>query len=348
MARKPAKKSRKRTTSKARKPHAKPSPEYKVTGPYSPEQRAVIVERMKAVHSPATIQGTIQRPDFHVTTDIRATSDPLWRHLAAFRRRLMEGGTFTPAEWQSMLVEIRDEAHAAGLRPRLGNVEYIVATLSEAREGDPHGGWEDEPDNHLIVILTACGEAGWIQHHELLDGFSAGRGGYSADSLRSLAIEWAESWMNARERQLAEPGAMTQLKAGIAAIAQLMTANAERAETTARVFRGGDNGDVNPPAGGQASGSPDQSGPVPKPDGWTKGDLRAQAAVSIGGLSDSTFTKMLKAAGFESAERGGKGAQRRFSKADVRKIIKAVKAGRWRNSDKIAKSLEELLTADQK
>lgn len=209
MARKPAKKSRKRTTSKARKPHAKQSPEYKVTGPYTPEQRTAIVERMKARHSPATIQGTIERPDFHVTTDIRATSDPLWRHLAAFRRRLMEGGAHTPAEWQCLLIDIRMEAHAAGLRPHLGKVEYIVATLNEAREGDPGGAWEDEPDDWSKVILTACGEAGWIQLHDLLDGFSAGRGGYSAESLRSLAIEWAESWMNARERQLAEPAAVS-------------------------------------------------------------------------------------------------------------------------------------------
>ncbi|MCC6321732.1 MAG: hypothetical protein IT438_09910 [Phycisphaerales bacterium] len=195
-------------------------PEYRVTGPYSPEQRAAIVERMRARYSPATIEGTIARPDFHVTTDIRATSDPLWQHLAAFRRRLMEGGTHTPAEWQSLLIDIRMEAHAAGLRPHLGKVDYIVATLNEAREGDPGGSWEDEPDNWSKVILTACGEAGWIQLHDLLDGF-ADTGIPFDRHKRASAIEWAESWMNARERQLAEPGAMTRLEAGIAAVSSM-------------------------------------------------------------------------------------------------------------------------------
>lgn len=246
MARKPAKKSRKRTTSKARKPHAKPSPEYKVTGPYSPEQRTAIVERMKARHSPATIQGTIERPDFHVTTDIRATSDPLWRHLAAFRRRLMEGGTHTPAEWQSLLIDIRMEAHAAGLRPHLGKVEYIVATLNEAREGDPGGSWDDEPDNWSKVILTACGEAGWIQLHDLLDGFA--HTGIPADNhKRASAIEWAESWMNARERQLAEPAAVSvspdlldRLQRAAAAVdpGAIDRAAERAAEKIARVFGG--------------------------------------------------------------------------------------------------------------
>jgi hypothetical protein len=314
MARKPAKKSRKRTTSKARKPHAKPSPEYKVTGPYSPEQRAVIVERMKAVHSPATIQGTIQRPDFHVTTDIRATSDPLWRHLAAFRRRLMEGGTFTPAEWLSLLVDIRNEAYAAGLRPRLGNVEYIVATLSEAREGDPHGGWEDEPANHLIVILTAYGEAGWIQHHELLDGFSAGRGGYSAESLRLLAIEWAESWMNARERQLAEPGAMTQLNAGIAAVAQLMTANAERIDRVERAVL---------PVGGAADDA--------TPTDPTMHDLAIEA-----GISDDTFRRVREAAGIEVKLKGAAARNRRYNPSEVDRLIAAALAGNFIERTKMA------------
>lgn len=179
-------------------------PEYRATGPYSPERRAAIGEGIRARHTPTMIQDTIARPDFHVTNDIRATSDPLWQHLAAFRRRLMEGGTLTPAEWQSLLFDIRNEAHAAGLRPHLGKVGYIVATLNEVREGDPGGAWNDEPDSWSKVILTACGEAGWIQLHDLLDGFADT--GIPADKhKRAIAIEWAESWMNARERQLAYP-----------------------------------------------------------------------------------------------------------------------------------------------
>jgi hypothetical protein len=239
MARKAAKKSRKRTTSKARKPNAKPSPEHKVTGPYSPEQRTAIVEQVRARHSPVTIHGPIERPDFHVTTDIRATSDPLWRHLAAFRRRLIEGGTFTPANWQSILIDIRDEAHDAGLRPNLGRVEFIVATLSEARDGDPIWPWDDEPDNWSKVILSASGEAGWIQLHDLLDGFTDT--GIPADNHKRLsAIEWAESWMNARERQLCQPATVDP--------GAIDRAAERAAERVARSFGVGDNGNAKPPA----------------------------------------------------------------------------------------------------
>jgi len=306
MARKPAKKSRKRTTSKARKPPAKPSPEYKVTGPYSPEQRTAIVERMRARHSPATIQGTIERPDFHVTTDIRATSDPLWRHLAAFRRRLMEGGTHTPAEWQSLLIDIRMEAHAAGLRPHLGKVEYIVATLNEAREGDPGGSWDDEPDNWSKVILTACGEAGWIQLHDLLDGFADT--GIPADNhKRASAIEWAESWMNARERQLAEPGAMTRLEAGIAAVAQLTTAHAERMDRVERAVLA-------------AGGAADDATPTDP----TMRDLASEA-----GISDDTFRRVRDAAGIEVKLRGAAARNRRYNPSEVDRLIAAALAGNF-------------------
>lgn len=63
--------------------------------------------------APATVAAAIKRPDFHLTTDIRATSDPLWRDLAAFRRRLMEFDQDPPAG--CLLLDIRLGAHAAGL-----------------------------------------------------------------------------------------------------------------------------------------------------------------------------------------------------------------------------------------
>lgn len=228
MARKPAKKPRKRTTPKARKPQANPSAEYKVTGPYSPEQRAAIVERMRARHSPATIQGTIERPDFHLTTDIRATSDPLWRHLFTFRRRLIQGGTYTPAEWHEQIIAIRDEAHVAGLRPQFGNVEWIPAYLSEVCEEDPRS-WQDEPPSWSKFVLVNSGEDGWLELHDLLDGFAD-------PDKRIRAIVWAESWMNARERQLCQPAAVDP---------HAIERAAERAaQNVARVFGGGGGGDA--------------------------------------------------------------------------------------------------------
>lgn len=197
----------------------------------------------------------IQRPDFYVTTDIRATSDPLWRNLAAIRRRLMEGVAQSPAEWQSQLFDIRLAAHAAGLRPSLGSVEYIVATVSEARDGGT-GLLDEEEESWSKVILTACGEAGWIQLHDLLDGFADT--GIPADKhKRESAIEWAESWMNARERQLAQPAAVSlssdllerlQLAAASVDTGAIDRAAERAAERVARVLGGGDNAEAKPPA----------------------------------------------------------------------------------------------------
>lgn len=306
MARKPTKKSHKRTTPKARKPQAKSSPEYKVTGRYSPEQQKTIVERMKARHSPVTIPNTIERSDFHITTDIRATSDPLWRHLAAFRRWLIEGGTFTPADWQSLLIDIRIEAHAAGLRPQLGKVEYIVATLSEVREGDPGRMWEEEPDNWSKVILTACGEAGWIQLHDLLDGFKDT--GIPADKhKRPAAIEWAESWMNARERQLAEPEAMMRLEASIAAVAQLTTAHAERMDRVERAVL----------ATGYGAGSA------------TRNDPTIDELCSNPIISTDTFGRVRRAAGIEVKLKGAAARNRRYNPNEVDRLIEAALAGKF-------------------
>lgn len=167
----------------------------------TPVERA-IVETVRARHAAVTIQGKLDRTDFHVTTDLRATSDPLWQRLATFRRRLVEGGTYTPAEWQNLLIEIRNEAHAAGLRPSLGTVEYIAATVPEVRAGDSSQMWNDDPDGWSNVVLIECGDDGWIQPHDLLDGF--GDTGIPADNHKRLsAVLWAESWMSARERQLA-------------------------------------------------------------------------------------------------------------------------------------------------
>lgn len=142
----------------------------------------------------------IERPDFHLTSDLRATSDPLWRDLAKFRRWLMEGGSYTPAQWQSVLIDIRMAAHNAGLRPCLGKIEYIVSTLAEARAGFPEDIWSKDPDSWSKVVMIACGEHGWIEEHDLLDGFASTEP--QEQGKRAVAIGWAESWMNARERQL--------------------------------------------------------------------------------------------------------------------------------------------------
>ncbi len=189
-----------------------------------------IIATLRERHTPIPLQGIIERPDFHVTTDIRATSDPLWRHLTTFRRRLMEGGTFTPAEWQSLLIGIRMGARDAGLRPCLGHVGWIVADLAEAVRDDPAGGWDSETDAWSKVVLTAWGSAGRIELHDLVDGFAD-------PQLREVAIEWAESWMNARERQLAGTGLVEQKDAPDSQVLPTMSDLATAAGISDDTFR---------------------------------------------------------------------------------------------------------------
>jgi hypothetical protein len=142
----------------------------------------------------------IARADFAVTTDLRATSDLLWQHLFAFRRKLMEGGAYPPAEWYYPLMDISNEAHEAGLRPHF-EVEYIAADLSMVRKADPHGFWDGVSDGWGKVVLAAFGETGVIELHDLSHAFDD-HSEPDGKRKRLSAIEWAEGWMNARERQL--------------------------------------------------------------------------------------------------------------------------------------------------
>jgi len=85
-----------------------------------------------------------------------------------------------------------------------------------------------------------------------------------------------------------------------------------------------------------------ESNPVPKPDGWVKADLVSQVKEALGAFSSSSFDTIRKASGVSSSEKGGKGQQRRYSRAELGKLIRAVKAGRFRNKDKIAQAWQDL------
>lgn len=87
---------------------------------------------------------------------------------------------------------------------------------------------------------------------------------------------------------------------------------------------------------------PQKERPALKPDGWTRGELVAQAQ-ERSSLSATKFDSIRKAAGIEPGERGGRGQQRRFSNAELRALIQTVTANRFRNGQKIAAAWRELL-----
>lgn len=88
-------------------------------------------------------------------------------------------------------------------------------------------------------------------------------------------------------------------------------------------------------------------GPVPKPDGWTRAELIDQANHNDGGgsktLSGTTFDRIREAAGIPPGKKGGAGAQRRFSVAQLRKLIDAAEVGTYRSGPKIAAAWRDLL-----
>jgi hypothetical protein len=89
MARKPAKKSRKRTTSNARKPHAKPSPEPAVVS-VSPDLLDPLQRAAAAVDPSAMSEvGHVRYATFVESTDPRVTICEAWKALMQFRHELL-------------------------------------------------------------------------------------------------------------------------------------------------------------------------------------------------------------------------------------------------------------------
>lgn len=149
----------------------------------------------------------IERPDFVLTTDLRATSDPLWCSLATFRRMLMEGGSYPPMKWFALIVEIRDGANEAGLRPHFGSAKWIAPTIKEAREAEVDMGFETEPDGESRIVLVEYGPCGSVHVCDFSKDFRTSDANSNFHA-RTNAIQWAEGWMNARQRQLCDTGSL--------------------------------------------------------------------------------------------------------------------------------------------
>jgi len=79
-----------------------------------------------------------------------------------------------------------------------------------------------------------------------------------------------------------------------------------------------------------------------KPGGWTKAELVAEAKERTK-LSGTVFLRIAKQAKLKPSERGGRGQQRKYSKAELRKLMAAVKSGPFRYKDDIAAAWRELL-----
>ena len=117
----------------------------------------------------------------------------------------------------------------------------------------------------------------------------------------------------------------------------------ERIRFAASLFRPGNEAEPTVSASGTDQSTATTSGAVSKPDGWTRGELIAQAEEFEAQCSASTFDNIRKAAEIQPAERGGAGAQRRFSVAELHKLIAAAENGNYRSGKQIAEAWRALL-----
>lgn len=92
-----------------------------------------------------------------------------------------------------------------------------------------------------------------------------------------------------------------------------------------------------------AKTDPGAGSPFGKPDGWTRKELVSQANHDGQVCSNSTFDKIRIAASIPSGSKGGKGAQRRYSVADLHKLIDSARRGRFQKGKEIAVAWAQLL-----
>lgn len=90
------------------------------------------------------------------------------------------------------------------------------------------------------------------------------------------------------------------------------------------------------------NGKPRAKDRVYKPAGWTKKELVDEAKEQTS-FSATVFDEIRKQTDVKAAEKGGKGQQRKYSKADLRKLIDAVEAGTFRYRVQIAAAWRGLL-----
>jgi hypothetical protein len=147
-----------------------------------------------AVHSPSAASQICQ-PDFVVTTDLRATSDPFWKAMAEFRRRMLEGEVPAEGGWVSLVVEIRRLASQAKMASRAFEMLPPIAIWSEMRAAVadfPHPTSGGDPTTVFMVGVDAF--AGDFEFDPSVK--------LPSDAERSILARWAGSWMNERESSI--------------------------------------------------------------------------------------------------------------------------------------------------
>jgi hypothetical protein len=152
------------------------------------------VRSVPSGNAPNALAGVVNDSEYELTTDLLATSDPLWRSLAKFWRRVTQGGTCTPVQWRALLEQVRDLAYTEGLRPSVGDSKWIV--VMEPTDGAPKA-----DGSKSQALLVGHGSAGRVLSFDLSGGFASPNATIEREG-RSAAAEWAQDWLGARERQL--------------------------------------------------------------------------------------------------------------------------------------------------
>ncbi len=147
-----------------------------------------------------------------------------------------------------------------------------------------------------------------------------------------LAKRTRDAWNHPFEVKVSEHGRaqLARMRRGVAALADL---EPEAAPFSAR---------ARPRAVAVLDSTELGLGKVRKPGGWTRKELVDEAKEKVP-FSATVFDKIRRAAAVKPGERGGSGAQRRFSKSELRELIKAVEDGPFRYKLGIVSAWHELL-----
>lgn len=324
---------------------------------------------MTAVDSPISRADVIAELHRHADSLDRFVREPSARDDVAIGRELTQRshalGMLIRAGWTTIPQELRERFGLAALLPN--GWSELTPERRDSLEIDPAAPAPDEADVGWVWSCVVGGMAGadnigrlprdagdleWWQVARDDAGRPCDADGQPLRLVPDGADRWVlaappagrDDWRNSRGHRATALARLETWAAAARLIARAIERGLEPVDSERSVSPFCDGSTGAPPAADVDPLPTDQrQGPVHKPDGWTKSELVAQVKDGKTTFGDSTFDRIRIAAGVPAAEKGGKGQQRRYTRGELRRLIKAVKTGRFRSRELIAKQWDELL-----
>lgn len=135
-----------------------------------------------------------------VFSEFRVANDDFVKKMKDFRRKIIDGEVLRAELWFPILMDLRTTAHSCGLKPSSG-VDFIIASMSEVMSSCSCQQETVGPDHALRLMLIPPTGGGCTTRVNLSPEVGSSKP-FSEVSVRLGAVEWAESWISAREQQI--------------------------------------------------------------------------------------------------------------------------------------------------